>query len=415
MENNTFLIILRLAMGSEDPFRPPKELSGAASPSMSEGQEYRLVMGVLDPAHESVHTPFVERIFNESRRKTYNDILGTVSKMFQLYENKKSIFRDNASINEAISSCISQVGRMVFDLIPSGTVVEDWLRGVFSEQRRKTRHVTIITNDFYIPWFWMKHKNTSELLCEVCSLGMLGLGSSRTPSGAASRGGNGADREGLDAERLQALLIQGSSTSDLPLLADELLEIATALGEEKRRAAPVNANIVRSTKEYVELDVKVNETKQRELFRLVHYAGHWDAWTDGLRVGDDTWTARHLELFVHNSAMILDGCASSKTLQAWEEAKGMTADLIRMGALGCVVTLLPVKNDPIVAKVFWASFYSDLRLPESTTIGQALVKARKQLKEHFESIGSQNPSWAFYQLVGNPTVCPLKRSPHGPE
>lgn len=103
------------------------------------------------------------------------------------------------------------------------------------------------------------------------------------------------------------------------------------------------------------------------------------------------------------SLLVLDGCNSATKLDAWADVEGLTSSLINKGALGCVVTVLPVKNDPIVSRVLWGAFYRELRRA-SSTVGQALAKARLELRDHFVAIGSSNPAWAVYQLIGSPAV-----------
>jgi hypothetical protein len=137
----------------------------------------------------------------------------------------------------------------------------------------------------------------------------------------------------------------------------------------------------------------------------VHYSGHWSLENKELFVGKEPLDIDEIRDFVESSVLALDGCSSSHGLQAWSDIENLTGRLLNLGALGCVVTTLPVKDDPIVSKVFWEALYGEL-LAESapTTLGQAVVKGRRALKDHFKKFGSRNPTWAFYQLIGNPSV-----------
>jgi len=115
-------------------------------------------------------------------------------------------------------------------------------------------------------------------------------------------------------------------------------------------------------------------------------------------VKGSTLSEAFLKDVLNNALLVLDGYRSECGAGAWPDVANVTSALVNMGgALGCVVPVLPVKDDPIVAKVLWGSFYLDLRRG-SSALGQALVKARRALKTQFEN----NPAWAAYQLIGSP-------------
>jgi len=221
--------------------------------------------------------------------------------------------------------------------------------GAASGAKQLNRHVTIITNDFNIPWYWLKRKPYGPCFCEVCSLGMLQL--------ATSLSGEQPERDLLYRQRVQdkshyrALLINGSPA--LPLTDMELQAISRSLRDSGRRYT------------------HAFDIDQAEI--------------------------------IDGSVLVLDGCSSSHGLKAWTDVESATARLIRLGAVGCVVTTLPVKNDPIVAEVLWGEFYRELR-SGTTTVGQALGKARSALKDHFALLGSNDPTWCLYQLIGSPSV-----------
>ncbi|HXJ42953.1 MAG TPA: CHAT domain-containing protein, partial [Bryobacteraceae bacterium] len=139
-----------------------------------------------------------------------------------------------------------------------------------------------------------------------------------------------------------------------------------------------------------------------EQYRVVHFTGHYSSGT--LMIGDEEIEANEeLDQFVDHSVLVLDGCSSSEGLKAWTDMDTVTARLIHAGAIGCVVTALPLKNDPLITEWFWKAFYEKLRI-KGTSVGQALRHARAVLKDRLEEQDVSNPAWLYYQLVGNPTV-----------
>jgi hypothetical protein len=105
-----------------------------------------------------------------------------------------------------------------------------------------------------------------------------------------------------------------------------------------------------------------------------------------------------LNFVLNDSLLVLDGYRSECGVSGWPDLANVTSALVSNGgALGCVVPVLPVKDDPIVAKILWGTLYPELRRGAST-IGQALANARNTLKNQFEN----NPAWAAYQLIGSP-------------
>jgi hypothetical protein len=116
-----------------------------------------------------------------------------------------------------------------------------------------------------------------------------------------------------------------------------------------------------------------------------------------------------LTKMLNGSLLVLDGSGSSRDLKSWADLDGLTLSLINLGALGCVVTALPVKHDPIVSRILWDTFYRNLRY-ETGSVGQALAKARLALRDYFREIHSPNPVWAAYQMIGSPVV-PLCEDP----
>jgi CHAT domain-containing protein len=122
-----------------------------------------------------------------------------------------------------------------------------------------------------------------------------------------------------------------------------------------------------------------------------------------LQLGGGVIEIEALKDYIDQALLVLDGCSSSRGLEGWTDTGVVTSELLRLGALGCVVTQLPIRNDPIVGRIFWEKFYGELRTGK-VTIGQALLLARRELKRCLEDYRLPNPAWAFYQLVGNPGV-----------
>ena len=209
----------------------------------------------------------------------------------------------------------------------------------------------------------------------------------------------------------RALLIAGSGGSDLPFLALELKEVTACLNRENTRKDrnPLDVQTVSTKKELFAAKLHNVIQEQIDLFRVVHYSGHWNHNDGSLVVNGEAWELASLVDFINRSLLVLDGCSSSHGLQAWVDLDGLTADLITGGAFGCIASVLPVKNDPLAARAFWGTLYRELRLNDpGTPVGHALVKARSALREFYNQNGlSGHPGWACYQLIGNPTINPL--------
>jgi CHAT domain-containing protein len=204
---------------------------------------------------------------------------------------------------------------------------------------------------------------------------------------------------GQSDKTYEALLIEGST--NLPFQGEEFNHIAGLLSDLDRRAT--RAFTAHHAKTDVEIYRLLRRGKDRLLddFRIVHFSGHYSG--EKLLVGDEPIEISALYPMLNGSLLVLDGCNSATKLDAWADVEGLTSSLINEGALGCVVTVLPVKHDPIVSEVLWGTFYRELRRG-SSTVGQALANARNALRDHFNAIGSPNPAWAVYQLIGSPAV-----------
>lgn len=416
-DKNVFLILIRLDLEEASPLG--KSVAGSQGlPRMEEGRKHALIAGLLDPSQQKTRTPLTPILFEDGRRKElYNTILERIEGLVKkYYDPTDGYVPDPSRLNTEAQKCLSEeiynIGRSIYDLIPKKTPLCSWfddlLQASDSSKLRwaEEQHVTIITNDFNIPWYWMRATGWGPSLCEVCSLGMLQLTNRNIAEIEA-------DYESPDAIEgvLRALLINGSA-GDLPFMEEEISILSDFLVQGKdrprRRLRAFKPDLVKSVPEFHKLLHENTRQQRRGQYRLVHYTGHWsydNREEKELLIGDRRLDAEDLKDFVDSAVLALDGCSSSQGLQAWSEIENLTGKLLNLGALGCVVTTLPVKNDPIVCKIFWEALYGAL-LSETTptTLGQALAKGRRALREHFRRIGSANPSWAFYQLIGNPSV-----------
>jgi hypothetical protein len=372
----------------------------------SPDKPYQLLAAVLDPSQKATSAPVTGIALTNRKKRTYNGILRQFQKLSNSFYNENGFVRNPSSYNDdrqaEVEEAMSTVGRDIYDLFQTDdgpNPIRDWLdrllgaRHSGTSRQRPTKPVTILSNDFGIPWFWLKREKTTPFLCEICSLGLLQLSAVRAAEVHQAPPGQ-ADKT------YEALLIRGSKT--LPFDEEELKTIRTLLSEPDRGAVrSFTASLAQSREDIWNL-LELGKVKLLDDFRIVHFSGHFSS--EKLLLGDDQLPVNVLEDMLSGALLVLDGCSSASKLDAWADVEGLTSSLINQGALGCVVTVLPVKHDPIVSKVLWGAFYRELRRGSSTTVGQALAKARLELRNYFESIGSRNPCWAVYQLIGSPAV-----------
>ncbi len=425
-ERNVFLILIRLDLTEANPLGQP--WPGAQGlPKMDEDKNYTLIAGLLDASQQTTRTPLLPIPFISSEQKEfYNSIVSRFEELIELFYGPDHGLvsfpeRFDGRAQAEIERAIREIGRDIFDLFPRSTPLSTWLDRVFKGERSALEHVTIITNDFNIPWYWMKNTAASLMLCEVSALGMLQLTSRTFIEPDEDKG---SDNSG--GRNLHALLINGSGGSDLPFSGSQLkslqdfIQAGKDFPDAKERLRPFKVDLVTEGAGVRALMADHGREDARGLYRLVHYSGHWNyedmqsvtgkasSERDSkkeLWVGDKPMSVADLKEFVESAVLALDGCSSSHGLQAWSEVENLTGKILNLGALGCVVTTLPVKDDPIISDKFWETFYgSFLRRRGPMTLGQALRKARAALKEHLRATGSKNPAWAFYQLIGNPSV-----------
>jgi hypothetical protein len=326
---------------------------------------------------------------------------------------------------------IKELGRLVYDLFSADGgghlhPLQSWLFGLNSEMTADERHniaggsnleknsdgrrarprgerptlpVTIITNDFNIPWYWLRGHYDGKALCEICSLGTLHLkdvAENAIPSN--QRGGN---------DTCRVLLLNGRQ--DMPF-SEQILEGIRRNLEKSSRLDPERLLLHRICSSRADLNGILGQDGEAERdVRLMHFSGCFkvsekqDKSVALVLNGEDIPKWR-ITAIVEDCLLVLDGITESCGAKAWTDWCDFTTEVISKGcALGCVLPVLPVKDDPIVSGVFWDAFYKNLARGDCIA-GYALAMARKDLKDHFEKLGSQNPLPLFYQLIGSPLV-----------
>ena len=413
MTRHSFLIILRFNKDDDqNPLRCGVIDQSGKFKQMAHGHA-SLVVGIVDPSMRSAMTPMMMIPLTGPTWRLYNKVLKAVEDLNGLYRGANGYLRDPTSLNNAQSRLvlrsIENVGHTIFDMLKSSddsAAVCNWLDSLFRDYERRgpaaeetAHHVTIVTNDFSIPWYWLVAHDL--FLCEIVALGVLQLSSyyagyrgAADPAGLAK-----VARENL----FKALLINGSP--DLPFARAELDAVMAGLAGNASDSDGVSRVASQEVSTKRMLKDLWNNTKlgeRVEQYRVVHFTGHYSSGT--LMIGDEEIEANEeLDQFVDHSVLVLDGCSSSEGLKAWTDMDTVTARLIHAGAIGCVVTALPLKNDPLITEWFWKAFYEKLRI-KGTSVGQALLHARAVLKDRLEEQDVSNPAWLYYQLVVNPTV-----------
>ncbi len=382
---NVMLVLMHVA-----PNAPYLQHDGSVP--LDKNGSHHLLAGIIDPTQRTTAAPAAIELDGD-RREIYNIVLmgfKEISARFNLpggFIDKPESYTDERQ--DEVFDAMSTVGQLIYRLFPAKNPVREWLDNFLesndSPRSRPTQPVTIVTNDLNIPWFWLKSTRRGPFFCEMCSMGLLKLSATNThrTNHAHGRGG----------KIYEALLINESI--DLPFRDEEFDAISAMLGHPDRRAAR-GFKVHRATTRHQIMDLCVNFTEDHLLssFRIIHFSGNYSGETLGMY---------GLIPILNGSLLVLDGGSIARGPRAWSEIEGLASNLIEKGALGCVVSALPVKHDPIASKVMWETFYRELRLSTST-VGQALVKARLKLHDHFRTIGSRNPMWAAYQLIGSPAL-----------
>jgi hypothetical protein len=405
-QSNVLLVLLRLEMGTHPLYRKD-------TPDLQPGTEYHLLAGVFDPAHRATSAPVTEIKLDGGKRETYNDVLAKFRKISdRFYKNGYIAYPEsyNAKAQEQVLDDISDIGKNIHGLFPAKNPVREWIDNLLEphasgdsekprqHRERPNRPVTILTNDFNIPWFWLKDAPRGPFLCEVCSLGLLQL-SAAGPAEAH----HPTIRED---EQYDALLIKGASC--LSSNDDDLDHVASTLGDFVPRVSwTFNTRRAKTRDDLSSVVCDIDKEKQLNDFRIVHFSGHYSG--EKLHLPGAHYPISQLNDVLNGALLVLDGCSSDCWPLSWTIGEPFTSNrnnaigcVMTQGAIGCVMTVLPIKFDPISSKILWGTFYRQLRLKK--TVGQALAEARIELHEHFNAIGSKNPMWAAYQLLGSPAV-----------
>lgn len=406
-QSNVLLVLMCLDLTDPNPLRSRSGPKGKDIRFLDESKPYQLLVAVLDPAQRSTSAPVMGITLSGQKLKDYNSVLRNFQNISARFYNEQGFIDVPESYTEyqqsEVLEAMSLLGRSIYDLfqIEPGrpNPIRDWLDRLLGPsdairfRQRPTKPVTVLTNDFGIPWFWLKRVLSSPFLCEVCSLGMLQLSAvsraTETPQAPP----------GQKDKTYEALLIKGST--NLPFQDEELAMITSLLGDADRGATRTFDGQLAQTQADIWRLLELDKAKLLDDFRIVHFSGHYSG--EKLLLSGSQLPVAYLHDMLSGSLLVLDGCSSGGQLDAWADVEGLTSSLINNGALGCVVTVLPVKHDPIVSKILWGAFYRELRRG-SSTVGQALAKARSELRDHFAAIGSRNPAWAVYQLIGSPAV-----------
>ncbi len=415
-ERNVFLIILRLDLEAPNPLAGPDLSAAGPSAYMTKGH-HSILAGVLDPGRSQTNTPLAHIMMGAQNRKHYNWILDRMTEILREFERADRggtlLHRDRLA---AFDETIDQIGTKILALLqdesgdmPSAalaTALDDLLRG----HEVSGPHVTIITNDFAIPWYWMRRLGARSPLCECRPLGMLQL------SGRAIRdallpdlGETAVPTDVItpaSAPARRALLL-GGGLADLPFLTDELSELVTAIeGDVNQRKfrRPFEVDRIVTQDELFSLCGTRSAHERHSLYRILHWCGHWGFSGGHLQLNGKPLEIGFLADFIRDAVLALDGCHSSRQLSPWSDLKGATAQMLAHGALGCVVSVLPLRNDPVTGRVFWGAFYQKLLSGSGATVGQAVLEARSALTTALEDWRLENVAPLAYQLVGNPSA-----------
>ncbi len=389
-QSNLLLTLMRLDRNDPNPLR-------LRSGPLAKDGTYYLLTGILDPTHRNAIVP-IGIDLDGLRREIYNRVLVEFQEISaKFYRESGFIEKPDSYTDERqgeILAAMSSIGRLIYDLFPLGSSVRDWLDRLLSSNgsgSRPTQSVTILTNDLSLPWYWLKAALSGPFLCEVCFLGLMPLKADKLPDACHLRG--------RKDKVYEALLIKGLTSS--PFQDEELDMITSFLRKADRGAARIfNAHKAKTANDIWNL-LALRQEKLLNDFRIVHFSGNYS--DEKLLLGDRQIPISVLEDVLESSLLVLHGTSNGRGSKAWSDVEGLSWNFMDKHGLGCVMSVLPVKHDPIAGKVLWEAFYRELRRPERT-IGQALVKARIRLRNYFMTLGSQNPMWAAYQLIGNPSV-----------
>lgn len=392
------------------------------SHEMLESNSSIMLVGVLDPSQRNTTTQMAFLECDYAFCDLYNNILDEMAELRKCYSESGGYLARPSTFGEKqkedVLKRIDSIGVRVYQLLGgSPNPFTNWFDTMLrkykdnSDTSLDSENVSIITNDFCIPWYWMKKIHNGFFLNEICPLGMLQLddpeeiiyGVPRRSLLKAKLQNVVPDKtEDVLEETLYALLINGDPK--FSLADEELKSIEDIIREpiENKKGLTFEIELADSSDKIFRISKKYKDHDIVNRFKIVHFSGHYS--DDELFADDERIPLSSICDHIQDSILILDGCNSSEGLGAVADLKGLTSRLINVSkALGSVVTLLPIKQDPIAAKILWGEFYRELKNNDSY-IGHALLHARMALKEFYMSIGSKNPAWLLYQLIGRPCI-----------
>src|SRR5206468_686890 len=132
-------------------------------PKMGSSHKYFLVAGIIESHQQDTHAPLVGIEFTDEKRDTYNSIISDVEEINKFYYQEHGYVEDPVTFGEDEKSKmlkkIKALGRDIWDILKGDEHnllrqrLEKMLRGTGNA---RTNHVTILTNDFSIPWYWLR-------------------------------------------------------------------------------------------------------------------------------------------------------------------------------------------------------------------------------------------------------------------
>src|ERR1044071_7420298 len=357
-ERQSFLMILRFNKeDKQDPLRCGVIGDNGDFEPVKRGQS-TLVVAIVDPSKRSATTPMLEIRLDNPTHNGFNSVLKDVGDLNRRYRRDGGYISNPDAFTQnrqsQVLATIQTIGTHIYTVLSGakGSVIKDWLDDLFrrhdgdaeGSDDGRLHHVTIITNDFSVPWYWLYNPYHDRFLCETVSLGML---QQADFSDASSDDG---DQETLEKVRAQikfrALLINGSP--NLPYATGELEAVATGLTDNDANMPLIDVAVqdLASNKDLANIYKKHARQQDRcREFRLIHFNGDYSS--ADLVLNDEALEDRDLAIFVDRSLFVLDGCSNAEGIKAWTDIKRVTRHVMRQGAAGCLLPVLPVKNDPI--------------------------------------------------------------------
>jgi len=288
-ENHHFLLLIRLDIDADHPNTPLLRYTGHAE-DMKPGKLYYYFAGVLEPSGQSKTAPVSFLPFNPkepANHNKYNNILKKLHGINRKFHGKSGFVSSPETYTDdkkrEILEAIEEIGEDIYHMLhDSGNeALGLWLdtmlktKNVDSDSEEtaesgKNENITLITNDFSIPWYWMKKGPGEPFLCESYPVGMLQLTEverDRQPMRDLSSGPSNLP--------YKALLINGEP--QLPCAVEEFRKVAEALDLETYKVPKLFVLQVSSNEEGNNLLYgKQDYASIEKQFKIVHFAGHYN-------------------------------------------------------------------------------------------------------------------------------------------